>query len=306
VPHCPQLSVSVDVLVHVERHIDCPSGHEHWPPTHEDPPEHTMLHSPQFQLSDCVSMQVPWQYVRSDVHRATHSPLVHVLSRGQAIPHAVQFWSSFRRSAQLVPQAVSPGPHLHMPLSQWVSPWHAMPHAPQFASFVSVMTQAPPHTVCPEGHCDTHAPCRQISPLWHAMPHAPQFMASDMGSLQVTPHSILGLLQTQRPFWHVMPMSQVEPQPPQLPGSLEMSTHAVSQKVRPAVGQAFWQTPATHDEPAGQAPQVPLEALAFAEGSFDPQPAPTVKAIAASTRLTASADERTRLCEGFGMTRPSS
>jgi len=67
-----------------------PCGHAHLPATHAAPPEHTLLHIPQFQLSPVVSMQLPLQYVLSGVQRETHLLAAHIWSCGHMVLHPPQ------------------------------------------------------------------------------------------------------------------------------------------------------------------------------------------------------------------------
>jgi hypothetical protein len=57
VPHVPQLLVSEVRSAQEKPQYVSPSEHVHEPLTHDEPPEHTLLQVPQFQLSVCVSTQ---------------------------------------------------------------------------------------------------------------------------------------------------------------------------------------------------------------------------------------------------------
>jgi hypothetical protein len=60
-PQLPQFSRSVLRLLQTPLQDVWSLGHVHDPAWHELPPEHTVLQSPQFQLSLCVLTQLPWQ-----------------------------------------------------------------------------------------------------------------------------------------------------------------------------------------------------------------------------------------------------
>jgi hypothetical protein len=92
--------------------------------THAVPPEHGLAHPPQFHWSVCVSAQLPLHQVLSEVQRATHLLLSHILSCEHEDPHLLQFSSSLVVSTHRKPHSVWPMSHAHLPDSQCESPGH--------------------------------------------------------------------------------------------------------------------------------------------------------------------------------------
>ncbi len=104
----------------------------------------------------------------------THEPLQLVVDDGQLLAHAPpvhtavvhgfvqlpQCATSVWRSTQLVPQAVSPVPHVHVPAVHVDPVEHAVPHAPQCAGSDCMSTHVPPQSVRPGSHA--HVPPVQV------------------------------------------------------------------------------------------------------------------------------------------------
>jgi hypothetical protein len=88
-----------------------------------------------------------------------------------------------------------------------------------------VSTQAVPHTIWPPEQLELQAPLLQTWLLWHIVVQSPQWVASD---------ATQDPLQSSSPDWHlhwllwqVRPApEQGMPQPPQLFGSDDVSTHS--------------------------------------------------------------------------------
>jgi hypothetical protein len=204
----PQFNRSFWKSAHPAKQRFCPCGHVHFPPTHDELPVHGFAQWPQFQLSVCVSMQLPLQYKRLDAHFETQLPAWHFWSCGHALPHAPQFSLSVSTMMHDCPHSDCPASasQPHRPRTHCVLPLHVLPHDPQLLLSDVVSTHPPlPHSVSPEAHAETHLPCEHRSPVGQGLPHEPQFFPSALRLLHVLPQSVCPVPQTQLPSWQVAP-----------------------------------------------------------------------------------------------------
>jgi hypothetical protein len=227
----------------------------HVPATHVDPPVHTLLQVPQFQLSVCASMQVLRQYFLPGSHRDTHLPALQSWSIAHVAPQLPQFAESVCRLAHVCAlddeQSASPPVQPHCPPLHCVFPEHARPQPPQLELSVLMATHAPLHAMSSGPHIETHLPLEHSIPWSHAAPHDPQLFASAWRLAHAPPQLLVPDGQAHLPAMHVADMTQATPQPPQLLVSVCMSTHDPAQNVRLGDAQASWHTPLTHEAPAG-------------------------------------------------------
>jgi hypothetical protein len=83
-------------------------------------------------------------------------------------------------------------------------------------------------------------------------------VASVIKFAHTSPQVVLPLGHSQALFWQTMPLSHWSVQPPQLLGSVDVSTHTPPQKVRFGDAQESWHTPAMHGAPGGhECPHTP-------------------------------------------------
>lgn len=183
---------------------------------------------------------------------------MHVLPAGHALPHCPQFCVSVVVSLHPLAQHDLPGPHagpplqptggLHM-LPTHVSPGaQAFPQAPQFCVSRVVSVHPVMQHDCPGAHCGpplhpviTQRLPEHVAPSGQVLPQPPQFCGSLVVSLHplvqhVWPGTHCGPpLQpvggTQRPPEHAAIGGHAMPQPPQLRGSLPVSTSQPSRSV---------------------------------------------------------------------------
>jgi hypothetical protein len=189
----------------------------------------------------------------------------------QARPQAPQLVGSMDVLTQavipLIWQAVVPGGHVipasmavpvQVPLEQNCPNAQALPHAPQFVGSMEVLMQAVTpliwQAVVPVGHVipasmavPVQVPLEQNCPNPQVRPHAPQLV----GSMDVLTQAVIPLttqvvvpgghvipasmaVPVQAPFEQNCPSAQALPQAPQLVGSMDVMTQAVT----PSNGQA--------------------------------------------------------------------
>ena len=235
VPQAPQFATLVCTFTQRPLHCVWPAGHTvlHAPALHVDPAPHAWAQLPQFAASVCVFTHAPLHDVRPVGH--VHAPAVHV---------------------DPVPQAVV--------------------QLPQWAASVCVSTHAPPHDVWPVGH--TQRPAVQRWPMEHAVVHTPQCALSDVRSTHTcivpSAHAVRGAAQelVHAPPLHDSPDAQAWPQAPQLPRSLVVSTHAVTQRACPDGHDDGVHVPPMQLSPLAHAwPQAP-QCIADVAASMHPPP----------------------------------
>jgi hypothetical protein len=120
------------------------------------------------------------------------------------------------------------------------------PQLPQFFLSTLVLVQTPwpastsPHMPNPAGQ--PHIEFLQTSPAPHVFPHAPQFAGLFVMFVQTggMPQRVVFIGHEQTPALHTVPPVQAIPQPPQLFGSVFVSTQAPVQSVV-AAGQVVVQ-----------------------------------------------------------------
>ena len=148
---------------------------------------------------------------------------------------------------QLPWHSAEPGAQPHLLALHCSVAGHATPQLPQLASSVRVSTQAPLQLLVPDGQLVAQAPFAHTWPALQTLPHAPQFFGSVLTLLH-TPgvHSVVPVSHVHLPLTQLERASlQIFPQPPQLLGSVPVSTQPsrsspTRQEVSPP---GHWQLP---------------------------------------------------------------
>ncbi len=206
----------------------------HAPPLHTVPPVQAWAQPPQLFGSVCVLTQAPPHGDVPGLH--VHWLPMQFAPAGQTVPHAPQFLGSITVSTQ-APLQLCWGEvqvAVQTPLLHTSVPVHALLHVPQWAGSVSVAAQVPPQLCSLRGQAQW--PAAQIMEP-QLVPQVLQLAGSDWRST----HDPLQLVRPWPQIGVHVPALQtsgevhVVPHPPQLPGSLAVSTHWLPQAICGAV-----------------------------------------------------------------------
>jgi len=244
---------------------------QHAPSSHTSPELHVSPQPPQFAGSSVVFTQLVPQQVRPAPQPVvwqvsvggTHTPALHVSPCAQALPHVPQllgfvFVSTSQPFCSMPSQSAKPGAQtaiLQDELLQTLVPFgtspQTMPQPPQFRLSELSTAHVAPQQDSPLGHVSfgpqgpTHTAPEHCSPAAQAFPHPPQLLGSLLVSTSqpsctwwsqsANPgkHPASSQVLAAQPAMAFTKGPHTSPHPPQLLGSVVVSTQSGPQHDRP-------------------------------------------------------------------------